>query len=110
MSKLLQYLPSFCMFNHTQFQHYNLEQERDDGFALRRIDLKRASVILVTEMSRQGLIPEDVEHHEPPRESDAATAHAQCSVDQQFGQVVRAGHQLEPASTGDPVGKRLHST
>lgn len=61
-------------------------------------------------MSCQNLVTQNIEHHKPPCERDTAAAHAHGRVDKQLCQIVRTGHQLEPASTWYPMGESLHLT
>ncbi|TNN40867.1 hypothetical protein EYF80_048972 [Liparis tanakae] len=84
------------------------QHKGDEGLPVPRVALVLAGVEVVAQLRRQALVEQHVEDHQPPGERQAAHRQAEAHVDQQLGQVVRAGHQLEPAAPRQHVGQRLH--
>lgn len=72
------------------------------------VAFKLPHVELLAELSGQSLVEQDIGDNSPPGEREASKHHAERHVNEQLCKVMRTGHQLEPASTGNSMIKCLH--
>lgn len=84
------------------------QNKRYECFSMPRVWLIFANIKVMTELCCQCLVEEHIKDNKPPGERQASENQAQWNVDQQLSKVMRAWHQLEPASLWHSVSQRLH--
>lgn len=78
------------------------------SFPVPRVWLIFASIEIMTKLCCKRLIEKNIKDNKPPGDRQSSQNQAQWNVDQQLSKVMRAWHQLEPASIWHSVSQRLH--